>query len=93
MIGKLVRSPRDDVAIGALARKPTARKLLVDYATHVVRECGGSVTKAARVLGIGRATLYRLIPSLDVETSGRRAEREKTAAAEYARKHGPWPTM
>ena len=45
----------------AAAEGPQARSLAAmekDHVARVLRDCGGNVTKAAKVLGIDRATLY-----------------------------------
>jgi DNA-binding NtrC family response regulator len=50
------------LAVGdAAAEGPQARSLAAmekDHVARVLRDCGGNVTKAAKVLGIDRATLY-----------------------------------
>jgi DNA-binding NtrC family response regulator len=46
--------------VTAIARGvPTIRQLEHDAIVQALTACGGSVTKAAKLLGLGRATLYR----------------------------------
>lgn len=61
------------------SQKPEALLTLQErndqYVRHVFQACGGSVTNAARTLGIGRATLYRWLAKLGVSFEAREAER------------------
>lgn len=45
------------------------------YMRRVLKVCEGDVTRAARVLGIGRATLYRKLSSLALGASDWMSER------------------
>jgi transcriptional regulator of acetoin/glycerol metabolism len=40
-----------------------------DEVVQTLRACGGSVSKAAKVLGIHRATLYRRLEKLGIQAS------------------------
>jgi len=40
-------------------RAKSLTELQEDEIKRVVKECGGNISKAARILGVGRATLYR----------------------------------
>lgn len=53
------------------------------YVRHVLQACGGSVTNAARTLGIGRATLYRWLAKLGVSFDEREAERKLARRIKY----------
>jgi DNA-binding NtrC family response regulator len=44
---------------------------------RVLKECGGNVTQAATVLGVGRATLYRKIKKQDKKQLKHRSKRKK----------------
>jgi DNA-binding NtrC family response regulator len=44
---------------------------------RVLKECGGNVTQAATVLGVGRATLYRKIKKQDEKQRKHRSKRKK----------------
>lgn len=52
-----LRAMADGVA--SVARAPTLVELQVHYVHAVLEVCGGNKTHAARVLGIGRRSLYR----------------------------------
>lgn len=83
MIGRAERSLRDTLMLGELARVSTLHVHIRRHVKRVLRLVDSDVTKAARVLGIGRATLYRLVAELGIETKGARQRRE--TAAERAR--------
>lgn len=55
---------------------PTLAQREYRYIARVLRIVEGDITLAARVLGIGRATLYRRIRGFDIETRGQRKHRE-----------------
>lgn len=40
---------------------PTLDEVLRDHALHVLEQCNGSGTRAARALGIDRKTLYSML--------------------------------
>jgi DNA-binding NtrC family response regulator len=43
-----------------VVNEPTTEDEVVRaYAKHVLEECGGSMTRAAKILGIDRRSLYR----------------------------------
>lgn len=45
-----------------VVNEPTTEEEVVRaYCEHVIRECGGHMTKAAKMLGIDRRSLYRRI--------------------------------
>jgi DNA invertase Pin-like site-specific DNA recombinase len=61
---------------------PSLREHERSYMRRVLLLCGGDVTLCARVLGIGRATLYRKIQSMEgIETRGERLERQRNERA------------
>jgi DNA-binding NtrC family response regulator len=64
--------------LGAL---PTLEQRNARYIRRVMRLCRGDVTAAALVLKLGRATLYRKVRELGIETQGERVERERMQRA------------
>src|SRR6266496_3858413 len=60
-----------------LEQLPTLEQRNARYIRRVMRLCHGDVTAAALVLKIGRATLYRKVRALEIETQGERLERER----------------
>lgn len=64
-----------------LAQFRTLEQVQETYVRRVVRACGGDITTAARVLGMGRATLYRWVDRLRIETQGERLDRERNQRA------------
>jgi DNA-binding NtrC family response regulator len=44
-----------------LARDQLLARFEVDYLTHVVHSSGGNISDAARMAGVDRTTLYRLM--------------------------------
>jgi hypothetical protein len=71
-----------NIAWEKLAALPTLRARQDRYIRRVVALCGGDLTNAARVLGVGRATLYRRAAKLGIETNGARVERERLERAQ-----------
>lgn len=65
-------------AADRLARFRTLDQIQNTYVRRVMSACGGDVTAAARVLGMGRATLYRWVQRLRIETQGERLDRERS---------------
>ncbi len=61
-----------------LARFRTLEQVQETYVRRVMRACEGDVTTAARVLGMGRATLYRWVDRMQIETQGERLDRERS---------------
>ena len=73
----------------AKLRKLLALPTLQDFSDRYTREvlelCDGDVSLAAKVLKVGRASLYRWIKRLDVPTKGERdAARVAAIRAEFA---------
>ncbi len=58
------------------ARGERLRDLEEAEIERVIKECNGNVTKAAKILGVGRATLYR---KLKIQQTQQRPDREKNA--------------
>lgn len=56
------------------------------HCRNTLRKVNGDVSLAAALLGIGRATLYRMLPGLEVETKGSREEKTKAARKEVIAK-------
>jgi DNA-binding NtrC family response regulator len=58
--------------------KPGRAKLLtleernILYARRVIKLCGGSVGRSAKILGIGRSTLYRMMARQKMKTAKKR---------------------
>lgn len=68
---------------------PTLEQRNALYIRRVMALCGGDVTAAALVLQIGRATLYRKVRALRLETQSERLERERMQSAiETEARHG-----
>ena len=44
-----------------VARDQILARFAVDYLTHVVQSSGGNISDAARMAGVDRTTLYRLM--------------------------------
>ena len=42
------------------------------YTRRILKICRGSITEAVRILGIGRATLYRRLAAMGIDKHGRR---------------------
>jgi DNA-binding NtrC family response regulator len=60
-----------------LERLPTLEQRNARYIRRVMLLCRGDVTAAASVLQVARATLYRKIRELKIETRGEREERRR----------------
>ncbi len=72
-----------------LERLPTLEQRNARYIRRVMQLCHGDVDCAAQVLQIGRATLYRKVSELGIETLGQRKERARVqAAADMEARHG-----
>lgn len=68
--------------LAKLLELPTLREHQNAYVRGVLAQCGGSVSLAAHVLGIGQATLYRRMAVLGLEPTPKMRE---TRAAKVAR--------
>ncbi len=64
-----------------LEQLPTLEQRNARYIRRVMQLCNGDVTAAALVLKVGRATLYRKVRAMQLETQGERRERERLQAA------------
>jgi DNA-binding NtrC family response regulator len=58
-VGSPTEAFEDALLADAFRQRMTVRELSERYIDHVLDECGGSKTEAARILGINRRTLYR----------------------------------
>lgn len=61
---------------------PSLQRREERYIRRVMALCQGNVSLAARVLKIGRATLYRKVGQLGIETCHERLERERLESAQ-----------
>lgn len=59
----------ENISWERLGQLPTLEQRNARYIRRVMRLCRGNVTLAARVMGIGRATLYRKVSELQLETA------------------------
>lgn len=64
---------------------PTLREHASKYIRQVVAVCGGDLNLAAKVLGVGRATLYRHAKRLEIETKTVKATRAAKAREQAIR--------
>lgn len=62
-----------------LLKLRTLHQVEAQYMRRVLLLCEGNVNLAARILGIGRATLYRRLRPLAVTTEGERNRTERAA--------------
>jgi transcriptional regulator of acetoin/glycerol metabolism len=46
---------------GSHPNRQSSRKLTEDAVRHAIDQAGGNKAKASRILGVGRATLYRFL--------------------------------
>lgn len=60
---------------------PTLQAREDRYIRRVMAICDGDVDKAVAVLGVARATLYRRVRELSIETSSQRKERIRVERA------------
>lgn len=68
-------------------RLPTLQEREDRYIRRVWKLCQGSTTRASKVLGIGRATLYRrlyVLGLIEHKTRAERVEEQRRAAARRA---------
>lgn len=75
-IDEFARFVRDSVSIGRSSERPETLKAWIDLAeayriTQALRECNGNRSAAARLLGIGRRTLYAKMDKLDITATWR----------------------
>jgi DNA-binding NtrC family response regulator len=63
-----------------LARDQVLAKFEVDYLRHVVQSAGGNISDAARMAGVDRTTLYRLMEKHGLGRDGAIAERSLAPA-------------
>lgn len=75
-IDEFARFIRESMSIGHSSKRPKSLKAWVDLAeayriTQALRECNGNRSAAARLLGIGRRTLYAKMDKLGITASWR----------------------
>ena len=73
-IDEFARFIKESVSIGDGSERPKTLKAWTDLAeayriTQALRECGGNRSAAARLLGIGRRTLYAKMEKLGITPS------------------------
>ncbi len=71
-IDEFTRFVRESASIGRSSERPETLKAWTDLAeayriTQALRECNGNRSAAARLLGIGRRTLYAKMEKLGIE--------------------------
>ncbi len=64
-----------------LAALPTLQAVEDQHIRRVMQLCGGNVRQASAVLDVPRATLYRKVVALGIETAGARALRDRAELA------------
>ncbi len=75
-IDAFTRFLRESVSIGHSSERPESLKAWTDLAeayriTQALRECNGNRSAAARLLGIGRRTLYAKMDKLGITATWR----------------------
>lgn len=75
-IDEFTRFLRESVSIGHSSERPESLKAWTDLAeayriTQALRECNGNRSAAARLLGIGRRTLYAKMDKLGITATWR----------------------
>ena len=75
-VDEFARFLRDSSASGQSDQRPQTLKAWLDLAeayriTQALRECGGNRSAAARLLGIGRRTLYAKMDKLGITATWR----------------------
>jgi transcriptional regulator with GAF, ATPase, and Fis domain len=77
----VLRAPSPDSAgtTPAFAGLPTLDELERRYLAHVLEAAGGNRTRAARILGIDRRTLYRMAARFGIPLCGGESEEETGA--------------
>ncbi len=70
----------EHLGLPAARSRKSLEELQEEEMTKVLKECHGNVTKAAKILGVGRATFYRKLKALNRRRSMRqkRLRKEKT---------------
>jgi DNA-binding NtrC family response regulator len=72
-----------------LQELPTLQEFSDRYTREVLEMCDGDMSLAARVLGVGRASLYRWQSRLNVTTKGQRDKARAAAIkAEFSTRGG-----
>jgi DNA-binding NtrC family response regulator len=75
-LDEFTRFVRESVSIGNTGERPETLKAWIDLAeayriTQALRECSGNRSAAARLLGIGRRTLYAKMDKLGITATWR----------------------
>ena len=75
-IDEFARFVRENVSIGQSSERPETLRAWTDLAeayriTQALRECNGNRSAAARLLGIGRRTLYAKMDKLGISAAWR----------------------
>lgn len=75
-LDEFARFVRQNLSIGSASDRPETLKAWIDLAeayriTQALRECNGNRSAAARLLGIGRRTLYAKMDKLGITATWR----------------------
>jgi DNA-binding NtrC family response regulator len=60
-----------------VVKSKSLNELQEDEMKRVLQECGGNISKAAKILGVGRATLYRKLKTQRAQKKTRRTQKKR----------------